>query len=86
MGDSLVMGNGVTIPADACTEVLREQVSESGNAKTTLVGGEAPTVGALARLNLGLDLLPLSAAAFEKTRSRLSGADMWANNLVRQSN
>ncbi|HZV82262.1 MAG TPA: nickel-dependent hydrogenase large subunit, partial [Geobacteraceae bacterium] len=71
-----------TIPADSYLKVLREQVTQAGNAKETLVNGEPPTVGALARLNLGIPLTPLASAAFQESRQLMADADIRANNLA----
>ena len=81
-GDNLTMGNGETIPADSYMDLLRERMSETGNAKTTLVKDQPATVGALARLNLGMPLTPMAAAAFEESRMLMTGADISANNLA----
>jgi len=81
-GDGLTMGNGETIPAASYLNVLREQVTQAGNAKQTLVNGEPPTVGALARLNLGMPLSPLASAAFRESRLLVADADIRANNLA----
>jgi sulfhydrogenase subunit alpha len=81
-GDALVMKGGERIPADAYRKILNERPSAHSNAKTTLIAGEAPTVGALARLNLGLQLTSGAAAAFDGLRASLTGADIRANNLA----
>jgi coenzyme F420-reducing hydrogenase alpha subunit len=81
-GDSLAMGNGETIPVDTYSNVLHEQVAGAGTAKSILVHGKPPTVGALARLNLGMHLMPMATAAFQKSRLSLEGADIRANNLA----
>lgn len=82
IGDSLSMGNGETIPVDSYFNVLSEQVTGAGHAKTTLVNGLPPTVGALARLNLGMHLPPLASEAFQASRTLFTDADIRANNLA----
>ena len=82
LGDVLTMESGETIPADSYANLLREQMPGTGNAKTVLVKDRPPTVGALARLNLGMPLTPMAAAAFEESRMLLTGADIRANNLA----
>ncbi|MGD0586606.1 MAG: Ni/Fe hydrogenase subunit alpha [Oryzomonas sp.] len=81
-GDSLTMGNGETIPVDSYMNLLCEKMTGTGNAKTILVKDQPATVGALARLNLGMPLTPMAAAAFEESRMLLTGADIRANNLA----
>jgi sulfhydrogenase subunit alpha len=82
LGDNLTMGSGETIPVDSYMNLLREQKSGTGNAKTILVKDQPATVGALARLNLGIPLTPMAAAAFEESRMLLTNADIRANNLA----
>ncbi|GFE61838.1 Ni/Fe hydrogenase subunit alpha [Geobacter sp. AOG2] len=81
-GDSLTMGNAETIPVELYTNLLREKMPETGNAKAVLVNEEPATVGALARLNLGMNLTPMAAAAFEECRMLVTDADIRANNLA----
>ena len=82
LGDALAMENGETVPAELYLKILCEQVIGENNAKTTLVNGEPPTVGALARLNLGMRLPPMANTAFQERRLSLKGADIRANNLA----
>ncbi len=82
IGDTLATGDGETVPVASYRDVLRERLSEDGNAKQTLVNGRPPTVGALARLNLGMPLSPRAGEAFTESRALVTGADIRANNLA----
>lgn len=80
-GDSLMTADD-SFPAEAYREIVRETVITHSNAKRSLVKGEPGTVGALARLNLGMVLTPKAAQAFQESRPLLMGKDIRANNLA----
>ncbi|KAF0215247.1 MAG: nickel-dependent hydrogenase large [Geobacteraceae bacterium] len=81
-GERLITGDGEGFSVDDYRSAFREEVSPDTHAKKSLVNGKSVTVGALARLNLGMELAPRAAAAFERCRDRIVGADIRANNLA----
>ncbi len=81
-GERLVTGDGTSFPIDDYRTVLQEEVATDTHAKRSSVNGRPVTVGALARLNLGMELAPRAAAAFASCRDRIVGADIRANNLA----
>jgi sulfhydrogenase subunit alpha len=82
IGDSFITAAGESIAVDSYENLLSEHVTVSSNAKTTLVHGKPPVVGALARINLGMRLSPMAASAMIECRVTLTGADIRANNLA----
>lgn len=78
----LVTSNGQSIEITRYRELLMEQVIPHSNAKQSRAGEEIVTVGALSRLNLGVELSSRSAQAFFDARSQLLGAPMPANVLA----
>jgi sulfhydrogenase subunit alpha len=80
-GNSLVSGDA-SFPAEVYRELLGETVVAYSNAKRSVVKGEPATVGALARLNLGMALSPKAAQAFRDAAPLLTGKDIRANNLA----
>ena len=82
-GEELMIGKERCVPVERYRETLREKVVEYSNAKTSGREEEAPyTVGALARLNLGLALAPRAAQAYGDYRAVIEGQDIRANNLA----
>ena len=81
-GEELMIGADRCVPVNAYRETLGENVVEHSNAKSSSIDGEALTVGALARLNLGMHLAPKAAQAFEEAGERIMRQDIRANNLA----
>ncbi len=80
-GEALMIGKDRIVPVEAYRETLGERVVDESNAKRT--SEEAPfTVGALARLNLGISLTSQAAEAFQESRAWIVGRDIRANNLA----
>lgn len=78
----LVTSNGQSLDSTRYRELLTEQVMPHSNAKHSYAEGEIVAVGALSRLNLGVELSSKSAQAFFDARSQLLGAPMPANVLA----
>ncbi|RII25859.1 MAG: hydrogenase [Geobacter sp.] len=78
----LVMSNGEHADITRYRELLTEQVVPHSNAKQCRAGDVIVTVGALSRLNLGIQLESRSAQAFFDARAQLLGAHMTANTLA----
>ena len=81
-GDRLKIGTEEPVPVEGYRETLGERVTAYSNAKTSVVEGDPLIVGALARLNLGVDLSPKGARAFRECRTQIVGRDIRANNLA----
>ncbi|GFE59201.1 Ni/Fe hydrogenase subunit alpha [Geobacter sp. AOG1] len=78
----LVTSNGQGTDITRYRELLPEQVVPHSYAKQSRAGGEIVAVGALSRLNLGIQLSSRSAQAFFDARSQLLGAPISANVLA----
>lgn len=81
-GERLMIGTEGSVPVEGYRETLGEKVVAYSNAKTSAVDGDPLIVGALARLNLGVDLSPKAAQAFRECRPQIVGRDIRANNLA----
>jgi sulfhydrogenase subunit alpha len=81
-GKELVTSAGNYTAINSYRELLSEQVATYSNAKQCRADGEIVAVGALARLNIGTQLLSRSAQAFFDARSQLLGAPMTVNKLA----
>ena len=71
-----------SVPVECYRETLGEKVVAYSNSKTSVVDGAPLIVGALARLNLGVDLSPKAAQAFRECQPQIVGRDIRANNLA----
>jgi coenzyme F420-reducing hydrogenase alpha subunit len=78
----ILMTEEESFPGEAYRELLEEKVVAHSNAKRSLVKGEPVTVGALARLNLGVLLAPRAAQAFREAAHLILGKDIRSNNLA----
>lgn len=83
IGEQIATSEGTVFHSDDYRETLREVACQGTNAKGSLLDGEPVTVGALARLNIRTGLSPKASHAFLKSRKRIIGADISANNLSR---
>jgi len=81
-GERLITSNGLGFPIDDYRSILHEEVATDTHAKRSTVNGTPVTVGALARLNLGMGLAPRAEAAFAQCRDRIVSADIRSNNLA----
>ncbi|HEY6873994.1 MAG TPA: Ni/Fe hydrogenase subunit alpha [Geobacteraceae bacterium] len=81
-GKALMLGPTRSVPVEKYRQTLGERVVEYSNAKTSCAVEGPFTVGALARLNLGLLLSPKAAEAFQECRNLIMKRDIRANNLA----
>jgi len=81
-GESLLFEPGDVVPAEIYRQTLRERVVTHSHGKQSMPAGEPVTVGALARLNLGLELAPQALPVFRECVPLLTGRDIRANNLA----
>jgi len=71
-----------SFPIEEYKEKLGEKVVAHSNAKSSGIKEKPVIVGALARLNLGMHLLPKAALAFQESRDRIVDQEIYANNLA----
>lgn len=81
-GDRLVLSNGRSFMASDYREALPEKVLGHSHAKQSRFEGDAVTVGALARLNVGMELTTMADQAFLDAREKLIDTDIRGNNLA----
>src|SRR6266567_229074 len=81
-GERLLISTEGAVRVEGCRGTLGEKVVAYSNAKTSAVDGGPLIVGALARLNIGVDLSPKGAQAFRECRPQIVGRDIRANNLA----
>lgn len=81
-GDRLVLSNGRAVMASNYREALPEKVIGHSYAKQSRFEGEAVTVGALARLNVGMELTTMASQVFLDAREKLIDTDIRGNNLA----
>jgi coenzyme F420-reducing hydrogenase alpha subunit len=81
-GETLVTGMNRSIPVEEYRDALGECVPDHSYAKKSLINGKPVIVGALARLNLGMNLSPKGAEAFRDSRYRIMQKNIYANNLA----
>lgn len=81
-GDRLVLSNGRAVMASNYREALPEKVIGHSYAKQSRFEGEAVTVGALARLNVGMELTTMASQVFLDAREILIDTDIRGNNLA----
>ncbi len=81
-GERLATGTNRSFPVEEYRGMLGERWVAHSNAKTSLVNGKPVIVGALARLNLGMNISPKSTQAFRESRRRIMRMDIRANNLA----
>ena len=80
-GDRLQTGDS-SIAITEWQESIRENVVAHSHAKQSLLNGETVTVGALARINVGVKLASRAGQAFFDARQKLLGTDIRGNNLA----
>jgi coenzyme F420-reducing hydrogenase alpha subunit len=81
-GDRLSLAGGRSIPIDDWQDAFREQVVRHSHAKQSAVHNEIVTVGALARLNVGMQLASRAGQAFFDARRSLVTSDIRGNSLA----
>ncbi len=81
-GGEIVCGNGSSFPIVDYRNRLTETIVPHSHAKQCTVSGESPTVGALARLNLGARLGPVAIASLNRHGQKLVGDGITANSLA----
>lgn len=81
-GSTLSTSDGNSFSATDYATNVAETTMDHTHSKISRVGNTAVTVGALARLNLGLPLTPLAGEAFRQEQAKLKGAAIWGNNLA----
>lgn len=81
-GDKLVTSGGVLVEGINYRSVLSESISDHSNAKFSHFGDANIVVGALARLNLGMQLTEAAGKAFVQAKGKIIEGDIWHNNLA----
>lgn len=81
-GDVMRMSDGRSCSVERYREHVVETVLPHSHAKHARVLGKEPTVGALARLNLGMSLEPETSAIMESVKTEILGSDIRGNNLA----
>lgn len=81
-GNTLVTSNGESIPDSDYRASLGEETNDHSHGKVSKFKGKTVTVGALARLNLGLPLTTLANDRFESAKDKLATGGIWTNNLA----
>ncbi|HBG05712.1 MAG: hydrogenase [Geobacteraceae bacterium GWC2_58_44] len=81
-GDRFRMTGGGSFPVEAYRDCLTESVLPYSHAKYARILGREPTVGALARLNLGTSLGPGPGGAFETVKEEIVARDIRGNNVA----
>jgi sulfhydrogenase subunit alpha len=79
---TFLMGSGLSFPVRDYREHIEESVLPHSNAKLSRVCGREVTVGALARLNAGLELESAAREMFIDHKAELVGKDIRGNNLA----
>ncbi|WP_243373131.1 Ni/Fe hydrogenase subunit alpha [Geotalea sp. SG265] len=80
-GDKLVTSTGRSARDADYTNALKERISGHSHGKISTFGNEVVVVGALARLNLEMELAAEAQAALARLLGIRQG-DMWYNNLA----
>jgi len=81
-GERLFIGQDWSAPIEQYREILNEQAVASSNAKKTAIKGNPVTVGALARLNLGLSLSAKAQQALLESADQIMNRNILSNNLA----
>jgi sulfhydrogenase subunit alpha len=82
IGDRLQLMGDAPFPVVAYRDRIAEEVLPHSHAKSAVVAGRSPCVGALARINLGQRLHPEAGKLLDRLRPRVIGQDMRANSLA----
>jgi len=81
-GELFRLTDGRSFPVQGYREAIAESVLAHSHAKHAQVLGEIPTVGALARLNLGAPLGETAAGIFDTVKDQIVGRDMRGNSVA----
>ena len=81
-GSQLRMAGGKVVPVESYRGFLEESCSDESNAKWSSIDGEAITVGAAARLHLGMQLFPRASAALAECSRKLEEIGIMGNSLA----
>lgn len=81
-GDILSTSSGKSFSSSKYGNFLNEKVTLHSHAKISKINEDVVTVGALARLNMGLVLSPMAREVFLHAKENLINRDIWSNNLA----
>ncbi|ACH38982.1 cytoplasmic [NiFe]-hydrogenase, large subunit [Citrifermentans bemidjiense Bem] len=76
------MGGGESFAVSGYREAIKESVLPHSNAKYSKVMGKEATVGALARLSLGVRLRAQAQGVFDEVKHEILGRDIRGNSLA----